>query len=69
MSTAPFVPSSAQPTLEQKIDTAAAQASTIVAAFSPAAAAAIQAGVAVEPVISGLIHMLAALFAHHAKTA
>jgi hypothetical protein len=64
---APFVPqTSAAPTLEEKIDTAAAEAAQIVAAFSPAAATAIQAGVAVEPVVSGLLHMFAALFKHHA---
>lgn len=71
--TAAFVPqdqaAAQQLSLEQKLDAAAAQASTIVAAFSPAAAIAIQAGVAVEPVVSGLIHMFVALFKHHAATA
>lgn len=70
MSTAPaFTPqATAAPSLEEKIDGAAAQASQIVAAFSPAAAVAIQAGVAVEPVVSGLIKMFIELFKHHAKT-
>jgi hypothetical protein len=56
-------------TLEQKIETAAAEASQVVSIFSPAAAAAIQGGVAVEPVISGFVQMLIALFKHHTKQA
>lgn len=64
----PGVPQ-AQPSLEQKIDEAAAQASSIVSTFSPAAAAAIESGVAIEPVISGMVHMFIGLFKHHAKQA
>ena len=65
-----FTPTTqAGPTLEQKIDAAAAQASQIVATFSPAAGAAIEAGVAVEPVVSGLVQMFIALFHHHVKNA
>lgn len=54
-------------TMEQKIDLAAQQAAQIVDAFSPQAAALIDTGVAIEPIISGLIHMIAALFKHHTK--
>lgn len=56
-------------TLEQKIDQAASEAATVAATFSPALGVAIQSGVAVEPVISGFIHMLIGLFKHHAKAA
>lgn len=62
-------PAPAQPTLEQKILQASSEAAVIASAFSPAVATAIQTGVAVEPVISGLVHMFAELFRHHAKQA
>jgi hypothetical protein len=65
MSSAPAVPL----TTEQKIDQAALEASQIVAAFSPQASALIQAGVSVEPIISGLIGMFKELFAAKAKVA
>jgi hypothetical protein len=54
-------------TTEQKLLDASTQASVIVQAFSPAAAEAIQAGVAVEPVISGLARLIHGLFVHHTK--
>ena len=69
MATVAPVPVPAQPTLEQRLDTAALQASQIVSAFSPGAAVLIQTGVAVEPVIGGLVHMIAGIFKHHAKQA
>jgi len=56
-------------TLEQRIDLAAEQAGQIAATFSPTAGALIESGVAIEPVISGFIQMIAALFHHHAKQA
>jgi hypothetical protein len=57
----------AQQTLEQKIDQAALQAGQVASIFSPAIGIAIQEGVAVEPVISGFVHLLLALFKHHTK--
>jgi hypothetical protein len=68
MGTPAFVPQTTAPTLEEKIDAAAAKSAEIVATFSPAAAAAIQAGVAVEPIVSGLLHLFIGLFHHHVKT-
>jgi hypothetical protein len=56
-------------TLEQKIDAAATQAGQIVSVFSPKAAALIEAGVEVEPIISGFVQMFIAIFKHHAKKA
>lgn len=61
MTVTPAVPQ----TLEQKIELAAAEASQIVSIFSAPAAAAIQAGVAVEPVVSGFLQLIIALFKHH----
>lgn len=61
----PTVPAS----LEQKIEQAGAEAAIIAQQFSPAVGAAIQAGVAVEPVISGFIQMMIALFKHHTSQA
>ena len=73
MATAPFVPSTtaaaATPSLEDKITAAAEKSAAIVATFSPAAGAAIEAGAQVEPIISALIHMFVGLFHHHVKTA
>lgn len=69
MSTAATVPAVAKPTLEQKLVDAADQSAQIVAAFSPQAAILIKTGVAVEPVISGIAHMIHGLFVHHAKQA
>jgi hypothetical protein len=53
--------------LEQKITNAAGEASAIVAHFSPAAGAAIAAGVEVEPVVSGLVKLFAHFFHHSMK--
>jgi len=64
-STAPAAPL----TLEQRIDVAAEQAGQIASTFSPTAGALIESGVAIEPLISGFIQMIAALFKHHAKQA
>lgn len=69
MATVAPVPVPAQQSLEDKLTTAAAQSAQIVAAFSPQAAVLIQTGVAIEPVISGLAHMIAGLFKHHVKQA
>jgi hypothetical protein len=51
--------------LEDKILVATQQAAQIASIFSPAAGAAVAAGVSVEPVISGLVKMIAGLFHHH----
>jgi hypothetical protein len=66
--TTPATPAVPQ-TIEQKIVLATQESAQIVQAFSPAAAALIQAGVAVEPVMSGIIHMIIGIFRHHTKTA
>ena len=58
-----------QPTLEQKITAAVAQSAQIIAEFSPTVAAIIDAGLIVEPDISGLVRLFAALFHHHQKAA
>lgn len=63
--TVPAVPQS----LEQKIEMAAAEAAQVAAIFSPGVGAAIQAGVAVEPVISGFIQLLVGIFKHHTSQA
>jgi len=65
----PLVPAQPVQSLEQTIDAAAAEAGQIVAAFSPTAATAIEAGAEVEPIISGIVHMFIGLFKHHAKQA
>ena len=65
MASTPAVPL----TTEQKIDQAALEASQIVASFSPQAAALIQAGVSVEPIIAGFIGMFKELFASKTKAA
>lgn len=52
-------------TLEQKIENAAAQAAQVASSFSPAIGMAIQAGVEVEPVISGMVQLIIGLFRHH----
>jgi hypothetical protein len=54
-----------QPTLEDKILLATQQAEQIISAFNPKVAQLIEAGVAVEPVISGIAKMIAGLFHHH----
>lgn len=71
MSSTPAVPPvpPVPQTLEQKIDQAALEAAQIVAQFSTQAATVIESGVAVEPVISGLIQLFASIFSHKAKTA
>lgn len=51
---------------EAKILQAAQAAESAVAVFSPAAAQAVQAGVAVEPMVSGLVKMFISIFKHHA---
>jgi hypothetical protein len=58
---------SEQASMEQKIEDAAAKASEIVSAFSPAAGTLIQMGVEVEPVISSLVKLFAHFFQHHLK--
>lgn len=58
-----------QPTLEQRIDTAVAEAAQIVATFNPGIAALMAAGVSMEPVFSGFIHMIGLVFKHHATKA
>jgi hypothetical protein len=63
------VPAVAKPSLEQKIVDAADQSAQIVAAFSPQAAVLIKTGVAVEPIISGIAHIIAGLFRHHTSQA
>lgn len=63
MATTPVV--TTPPTLEQKIDQAAAEAAQITSMFSPVVATAMNAGVAMEPVISGFIQMIIGLFKHH----
>lgn len=67
MSTAPTPAPVAQPTTEQKILAAAEIASQAVSIFVPAAGAAVKAGVAVEPVISGLVQLFIGIFKHHSK--
>lgn len=62
MATAPVVTGQ---TMDQKIDAAVQQGAKIVELFAPQAAAAIEAGVAVEPVIHGFIGFIIALFRHH----
>jgi len=54
-----------QPTLEDKILLATQEAATIAAIFSPAVSQVISLGVAIEPVISGLVKMISGLFHHH----
>lgn len=56
-------------TLEQRILLAVQQSEQIVQMFSPGAALLIQSGVEVEPIISGFVHMIAALFHHHVSQA
>jgi hypothetical protein len=55
----------AQPSLEQKIDTAVAQSAQIVNAFSPSIARALEAGAEVEPLISGMVQLFISIFRHH----
>lgn len=58
-----------QPSMEDKILVAASQAETIVGIFSPAAAEMVQAGVSVEPLMSGMIRLIVGLFHHHTGVA
>lgn len=56
----------AQPlTLEQKIELAAQQSESVIAIFSPSIAGLVQAGVEVEPIVSGFLQMIISLFKHH----
>jgi hypothetical protein len=55
--------------LEQKILQAATVSEQAVALFSPVAAQAIAAGVAVEPVFSGLAKLILGIFKHHVSKA
>jgi len=50
---------------EQKILAASEEAAQVTKIFSPAIGAAIDAGVAVEPVVSGFVHLIIGLFHHH----
>jgi hypothetical protein len=52
-------------TLEQKLLNAAIEADKIVATFNPAVAELISAGIAIEPIISGIAKMVAGIFQHH----
>lgn len=54
-------------TWEQKIDAAAEKAAELLAPFNQAAATAVAAGAAVEPIIGNLVRMFVDLFKHHAK--
>lgn len=54
-----------QPTLEDKILLATTQAAQIASIFSPAVGMAIKAGVAVEPLVEGMVKLIAGLFHHH----
>lgn len=53
--------------LEAKILQAASEAGQVAGIFSPAAAEAINAGVAVEPVFSGFVQLILGIFKHHTK--
>lgn len=53
------------PTLEERILLATEQAAQIAAIFSPRVSALIDAGVAIEPVVSGLIKLISGLFHYH----
>jgi hypothetical protein len=61
----PTSPVTQQPSLEDKILLATQEAAKIAAIFSPAVAQVITLGVSVEPVISGLVKLIAGLFQHH----
>lgn len=52
-------------TLEQKILLATQQSEQVVSIFSPTIAGLVQAGVEIEPIISGFVQMIAGLFKHH----
>jgi len=54
-----------QPSIEDKILLATAEASKIAELFSRPIAEAIRAGVAIEPVISGIAKLIAGVFHHH----
>ncbi|MBA0088353.1 MAG: hypothetical protein HRJ53_25490 [Acidobacteria bacterium Pan2503] len=65
MATTPVVPE----TIDQKIEKAAEEAASVASMFSPAVGAAISSGVAIEPVVAGLVHLIAGIFKHHVKAA
>lgn len=54
-----------QLSMEDKILMASNQAATVAKIFAPSASAAIDAGVAAEPVFLALAHMISNLFKHH----
>jgi hypothetical protein len=54
-------------TLEEKIVAAAELSEKVVEIFSPAAAKLVETGVALEPVLSGFVHLIAGIFKHHTK--
>lgn len=56
-----------QPSLEDKILAAVADSEKVIAAFSPTIAGLVAAGVAVEPVISGMVKLVIGIFQHHTK--
>lgn len=58
-------PVQTKPSLEEKILKAVQESETIVSIFSPAAAEAVAAGVAVEPLFSGLLRGIIGHFRHH----
>jgi len=53
-------------TTEDKILLASAEAAKVAAIFAPAVGNAISAGVAVEPLVSGIVKLIVGLFHHHA---
>jgi len=53
--------------LEDKILLATKQSETVIALFSPQIAAAVEAGVEVEPLVSGLAKLVIGVFHHHAE--
>lgn len=72
--TAPATPATdagtpAPTTLEQKIELAAAEAAQVASLFSPAIGKAIEAGVSIEPILSGFFQLLIGIFKHHTKAA
>ncbi len=50
--------------IEQKILTASSETAQIMSVFNPGIAAAIAAGVAVEPLLKGMVQMFLAIFHH-----
>lgn len=68
MSTANQVLPTAPLTTEQKIELAALEAGQVAGIFIPGINAAVRNGVAVEPVVSGFVHLLIGIFKHHVAT-